>query len=117
MIRHDRLKTELESLSGFLAALGDAKRQLILIRLLNEKSCHGLQVGELTDDTGLPRPAVSHHLKILKDADLLEVREEGTKNFYYLKHENKNIYKLRDFLNDVITEIEELKDSEENSDR
>ncbi|EGP5189669.1 TPA: transcriptional regulator, partial [Enterococcus faecium] len=34
-----------------------------------------------------------------------------------LKHENKNIYKLRDFLNDVITEIEELKDSEENSDR
>ncbi|HGF7740340.1 TPA: transcriptional regulator, partial [Enterococcus faecium] len=27
------------------------------------------------------------------------------------------IYKLRDFLNDVITEIEELKDSEENFDR
>ncbi|TBV26338.1 ArsR/SmtB family transcription factor, partial [Enterococcus faecium] len=62
------------------------------------------------------RPAVSHHLKILKDADLLEVREEGTKNFYYLKHENKNIYKLRDFLSDVIDEIEELKNSEENSD-
>ncbi len=38
MIRHDRLKTELESLSGFLAALGDTKRQLILIRLLNEKA-------------------------------------------------------------------------------
>ena len=106
---HDRLKTELESLSDFLAALGDRKRQLILIRLLNEKSCHGLQVGELTDDTGLSRPAVSHHLKILKDADLLEVREEG-------KHENKNIYKLRDFLSDVIDEIEELKNSEENSD-
>ena len=55
-------------------------------------------------------------MKILKDADLLEVREEGTKNFYYLKHENKNIYKLRDFLSDVIDEIEELKNSEENSD-
>ncbi|MDY5177752.1 transcriptional regulator, partial [Lactococcus lactis] len=35
---------------------------------------------------------------------------------YYLKHENKNIYKLRDFLSDVIDEIEELKNSEENSD-
>ena len=43
---HDRLKTELESLSDFLAALGDRKSQLILIRLLNEKSCHVLQVDD-----------------------------------------------------------------------
>ena len=38
----------------------------------------------LTEYTSLSRPAVSHHLKILKDAGLISVRREGTCNYYYL---------------------------------
>ena len=34
-------------------------------------SRHGLNVREITDKTNLSRPAVSHHLKLLKDAGLM----------------------------------------------
>lgn len=44
----------------------------------------GLNVGEITEKTSLSRPAVSHHLKILKTAGLISVRREGTCNYYYL---------------------------------
>lgn len=45
--------------------------------------CSGVRVGEITERTHLSRPAVSHHLQILKDAGILKVRKEATKNFYY----------------------------------
>lgn len=47
-------------------------------------SRHGLNVREITEKTSLSRPAVSHHLKLLKDAGLISVRREGTCNYYYL---------------------------------
>ena len=43
----------------------------------------GCRVGAITEKTSLSRPAVSHHLQILKQAGLLKVRREGTKNYYY----------------------------------
>ena len=33
------------------------------------------------------RPAVSHHLQIMKDAGIVKVRKEGTKNYYYFDPE------------------------------
>ena len=39
---------------------------------------HGLNVREITERTSLSRPAVSHHLKILKTAGLIDVNREGT---------------------------------------
>lgn len=44
----------------------------------------GLRVGEITEKTHLSRPAVSHHLRILRDAGVILMRKEGTKNFYYI---------------------------------
>ena len=41
--------------------------------------CVGSRVTELTEATQLSRPAVSHHLKILKQAKLIDCRSEGTK--------------------------------------
>ena len=41
---------------------------------------HGLNVREITEQTSLSRPAVSHHLKILKTAGLIDVHREGTCN-------------------------------------
>ena len=41
-------------------------------------------VREITRQTSLSRPAVSHHLKILKDAGLIGVHHIGTSNYYYL---------------------------------
>ena len=45
--------------------------------------CDGVRIGAITEKTNLSRPAVSHHIQILKAAGLLKMRREGTKNYYY----------------------------------
>ena len=50
---------------------------------LLESDCNGIRVGEITEKTHLSRPAVSHHLKILKEAGMINMRREGTKIDYY----------------------------------
>ena len=41
-------------------------------------------VGEITKQTHLSRPAVSHHLRILREAGIILMRKEGTKTFIIL---------------------------------
>jgi Predicted transcriptional regulators len=65
-----------------LSALGDENRQNILLALVNTTCQTGLRVGEITSLVNLSRPAVSHHLKILREAGLIKKRQEGTMNFY-----------------------------------
>lgn len=100
-----QLKQEFASVSDFLIALGDEKRQAIIIALLEEQTCEGLRVTELTDKVALSRPAISHHLKILKQVGLIDYRSEGTKNYYYLSHETTEIDKLKSLLEHVSTII------------
>lgn len=104
------LKQDLFQLSDFLIALGDKNRQAIIIRLLEEKNCAGLQVTSLLETTNLSRPAISHHLKILKDAKIVNFRQEGKKNFYYLNHEQTEITKLQLFLEKVVAIMNERED-------
>lgn len=42
-----------------------------------------MRVNDIAEKTSLSRPVVSHHLQILKDAGIVKVRREGTKNYYY----------------------------------
>ena len=63
-------------------ALGDETRQQILIALLEHEKI-GMRVPEITAKTHLSRPAVSHHLRILRDAGLIRMHRAGTMNFYY----------------------------------
>lgn len=56
--------------------------------------CSGLRVCEITEKTNLSRPAVSHHLQILKNAGIVKVRKEGTKNCYYFDPEMESFEKL-----------------------
>ena len=67
-------------------ALGDEVRLTIIEALAWPKPLdqHGLNVNQITEKTSLSRPAISHHLKILKEAGLVSVRQEGTSNYYYL---------------------------------
>ena len=51
-------------------------------------------MGEITEKTNLSRPAVSHHLQIMKDAGIIKVRREGTKNYYYFDPEMEAFEKL-----------------------
>ena len=60
-------------------ALGDMARQEIIVLLGKHER---LSVGELTSYTKLSRPAVSHHLKILKEVGLLRETRVGVRRYY-----------------------------------
>lgn len=77
-----------------LTAIGDENRQHLLIEMMQMDDCSGVRVGKITKRTHLSRPAVSHHLQILKDAGLIDVRKEGTKNYYYFDSDMKSMKKL-----------------------
>jgi len=64
--------------STALAALADPTRREIFERLARAPSA----VGELASDLPVSRPAVSQHLKVLKEAGLVVHRDEGTRNVY-----------------------------------
>ncbi|GAA2388201.1 metalloregulator ArsR/SmtB family transcription factor [Dactylosporangium salmoneum] len=61
-----------------LVALGDPMRQSILDWL----SDGPLPVGRLADGLPISRPAVSQHLRVLKDVGLVTDRQEGTRRLY-----------------------------------
>jgi DNA-binding transcriptional ArsR family regulator len=62
------------------AALGDPTRREIFERLAKRP----LAVGEIAEGMTVTRPAVSQHLKVLKDAGLVTMRTEGTRNLYQI---------------------------------
>lgn len=90
-------------MSKVLLAIGDETRQSILLVLMGTDCQTGLRVGEITEQTHLSRPAVSHHLKILRDAGIILMRKEGTKNFYYIDIRTK-----LSLLKTLIVDIETL---------
>ena len=63
-----------------LDALGDPTRRAILERLLQGP----LPVGELARDFPVSRPAISQHLRILKQARLVVDRPAGNRRLYEL---------------------------------
>lgn len=87
-------------------ALGDSTRLNIiqcLYEVRQEKASYviqGLNVKEITEQTNLSRPAVSHHLKILKDSGLIDVQKKGVCNYYYLTNESA-IDKLEQLKNEM----------------
>ena len=73
-------------------ALGDRTRRAIVLRLAEGPKA----VGELATDLPVSRPAVSQHLKVLKDAGLVAERAVGTRRIYRLNE--AGIIALRDQL-------------------
>ena len=61
-------------------ALGDPSRRAIVERL----AAGPRAVGELADELPISRPAVSQHLRVLKDAGLVAERADGTRRIYRL---------------------------------
>jgi DNA-binding transcriptional ArsR family regulator len=66
-----------------LNALGDATRRAILARLLSGP----MPVGKLASDFPVSRPAISQHLRVLKDARLVVDRPAGNRRLYQLNPE------------------------------
>ena len=78
-----KLAEEFRECQKILLALGDENRQVLILEMMQRGACEGVRVGAITQQTNLSRPAVSHHLRILKNAGLIKMRREGTRNYYY----------------------------------
>jgi len=61
-----------------LTALSDPTRRLVFERVLAGPQ----PVGAIADGLPVSRPAVSQHLKVLKDAGLISERRQGTRRLY-----------------------------------
>jgi DNA-binding transcriptional ArsR family regulator len=64
-------------------ALGDPQRRAILTLLADG----GQSVGEMAEQLPISRPAVSRHLRLLKEAGLVVEEPQGTKRIYRLHDE------------------------------
>jgi DNA-binding transcriptional ArsR family regulator len=78
-------------------ALGEPARQQIILLLAQGPQ---LNVGQLAERLPLSRPAISHHLKVLKKAQLVTVRKRGTENLYALAMDEALVL-LKRFVHEV----------------
>lgn len=81
-----------------LAALADPTRRQLFEHLRKGPS----SVGSLAEKLPVSRPAVSQHLKVLKDAGLVGDRAEGTRRVYYI--DPKGLATVRRWLDQFWTE-------------
>ncbi len=106
----DRLAADFEQCRKILLALGDENRQHMILGMLKLGKCSGVRVSEITEMTHLSRPAVSHHLQILKNAGILKMRREGTRNYYYFDPDMRSFSLLIDMLQNAAAITSELPD-------
>ena len=94
-------------------ALGDPTRRAIFERLADRPSA----VGELARELPVSRPAVSQHLKVLKDAGLVVDRRDGNRRIYQVAPDGVGALRaeLDRFWNQALAAYKEVveQDSEE----
>lgn len=104
------LANEIKGTRKILTALGDEMRQHLILVMMQSGECTGMRVNDIADKTRLSRPAVSHHLQILKDAGIVKMRREGTKNYYYFDADMEAFDQLIGMLNHAKAIMLELPD-------
>lgn len=67
----------------FAKALADLTRQ----QIMELCCCEWVNVGDIAKTVGVSQPTVSHHLAILREAELVDVRSEGKHSYYTLNQE------------------------------
>lgn len=69
----------------FFKAACDDHRQRILVLINQHKTVNASQI---VNKVRLSQPTVSHHLKILKEADLIKANKKGKEVFYSINKKN-----------------------------
>ena len=109
MIQKEELHKTREILHSCLPlfiALGDEVRQQLVIDIA-EAGIDGINVTDLTEKSHLSRPAISHHLKVLKDMGVITSEKIRTQIFYKLAI-NKNLEILEEFIDSIKTVIDSI---------
>jgi DNA-binding transcriptional ArsR family regulator len=101
--------TYINAVDAAFKALAEPRRREIL-RLIWSQELPAAQIAARFDD--VTRSAVSQHLGVLRDADLVLKRRDGTRRLYRVNHEE--MAKLRNFLDEYWTDsLERLRDLSE----
>ncbi len=74
----------LEELSNIFSALANEQRLKIVVRILKEEE---VACEKLAEELPVTRPAISHHLKILRQTRIIKVQKRGQYMFYTLNKE------------------------------
>lgn len=94
-IKQGTVKQTFEATRDLFVAFGDRYRQEIILLLAENAQ---LTVKDLSTMLQLSRPAVSHHIKILKEAGLLAAQKVGVRTYYYPTLEAP-LEKLKELIN------------------
>lgn len=78
MIEKQLIKSNFDSCCLFFKVLGDSTRMKIILALVNGPLC----VNDLTKKIKMEQSAISHQLKILKDAKVVKQKKQGKNVFY-----------------------------------
>jgi len=94
----------LKQLTSLFKALSEATR-LRIVHLLHAQS---LCVRDLQEVLGLSQPLVSHHIAILREANLVRTQRQGARVCYSLSRAPFLNYPLRKFLSEIVPFFPEL---------
>jgi DNA-binding transcriptional ArsR family regulator len=87
-------------LQTIFQTLGDSNRiKIIKFIDLNERS-----VNEIVSALKLSQPLVSHHLKVMKNNNILETSRQGP--FIYYKIKNNKILKAIEFFSEIFNDVD-----------
>lgn len=75
---------KINRLAQTLSILGDNSRLSIVVYLLDKEA----NVSEITKESKLSQPLVSHHLRLLRDARILKTEKKGKCVYYSLNDEH-----------------------------
>ncbi len=76
--------------SEVFAAIADETRRSMLLRLLDEGE---MNVSELQEPLPMSQPAVSKHLRVLREAGLIRSRKEGRQTIYEVQpHRRREVH-------------------------
>lgn len=93
-------------------ALGDEVRQKLILDIadsLVDNPDGGINVTDLSAKSKLSRPAISHHLKVLKDSGLIKPVKKGTQIFYQLTLD-KNLNEAAELVQSIQKVIAEIRE-------
>lgn len=111
----ERLRELFKENTNVMQAIGHSSRQAILLAIM-EGDFGGSRVGDIAKKAHLSNPAVSHHLKILKDASIVKMYSRGTMNYYYIDVSSKQLdglINLATAIEKASTEFKKIQNYEE----
>jgi len=98
---NNNLYIDVKKLQSVFQTLSDSNR-LKIIKYINDKE---RSVSQIVEETGLSQPLVSHHLRALRERQILETSRNGP--FIYYRIRDKRLLQVFDLILEVVGPLNE----------